>query len=143
MKKVIDGALYNTDTAQFLGEWNNELGRRDLNHVYEELYRTKSGKYFLYGEGGPMSKYSVSTGNNSWSGGEHIEPMSPDAAREWAEKHLTGDEYEAIFGEVTEASDTKDILKVSIDRNIKQKLIKLREETGKSISQLIEEKFAE
>ena len=58
MKKVIDGALYNTDTARCIGAWDNGYFRNDFNFCKEMLYKTKSGKSFLYGEGGPMSKYS-------------------------------------------------------------------------------------
>src|SRR5690554_5959938 len=97
MKKVIDGSLYNTDTAKELGNYSYS-NRTDFNYFSETLYRTRSGKYFIHGEGGPMSKYAVSTGQNSWSGGEHIEPVSIDTAREWAEENLTADEYAEIFG---------------------------------------------
>lgn len=143
MKKVIDGALYNTDTANLLGEWDNNFSRNDFNYCEEALYLTKSGKYFLYGFGGGLSKYSVSVGNNSWSGGEKIQPMSPVAAREWAEKHLETEEFIKAFGEPEEASDTKVVLNISVSSGFKAMLIKAREETGKSISQIIEDKFAE
>lgn len=143
MKKVIDGRLYNTETAKLLGTWDNGHNPSDFMYEREKLYRTKSGAYFLYGYGGPMSRYAEACGNNNWSGGSEIQPMSPDAAREWAEKHLTGDEYIEAFGEPEEASDTKTILNISISVELKARLIKMREETGKSISQIIEEKFSE
>jgi len=52
MKKIIKGSLYNTDTAKFLG-CIEPAGQNtnDLNFFRETLYRTKSGKYFLHGEG--------------------------------------------------------------------------------------------
>lgn len=143
MKKVIDGKLYNTETAKCLGEWGNNLGGNDLNFLRESLYLTKSGAYFLHGEGGANTRYSVTVGNNSWSGGETIKPMSPVSAREWAEEHLTADEYTEIFGEPDEASDTKVTLNLTVSAEFKNMLIKMREETVKSISQIIEEKFAE
>lgn len=139
MKKVINGALYNTETAQRLGSWDNGCFTSDFNYCYEALYRTKSGKYFLYGEGGPMSKYSRSTGNNSWSGSSHIEPLTLEAAREWAEEHLDGDDYIEIFGEPDEAADDKEALKINIRVGIRAKLERMKSETGKSISAIIEE----
>lgn len=142
MKKVIEGKLYNTETANLLGGNTNGLGGTDLNFISEELYLTKSGAYFLYGEGGANTRYSVSVGNNSWSGSEQIYPMSPQSAREWAEKNLTAEEYANAFGEPEEASDTKIALNISVSAEFRNQLIKLREETGKSISQIIEDKFA-
>jgi hypothetical protein len=68
----------------------------------ETLYRKKTGEFFLHGEGGPMTKYARAVEQNSWSGGERIMPMTFAEARAWAEEHLEADEYEAVFGEVTE-----------------------------------------
>jgi len=143
MKKIIDGSLYDTDKAKLLGTWSNGLGVTDFGHVVEKLFRTRSRKYFVYGVGGPMSKYAKPTGINSWSGGDYFQPMTPGEARKWAEKHLSADEYSAIFGEPDEASDDKDNLKIYITVSLKDKLAKLSEETGKSISQIVEEKFTE
>ena len=143
MKKVIRGKLYNTDTAKLIGEQSNNLSGRDLNFFSESLYLTKSGAYFLHGEGGANTKYSVSVGNNSWSGGEQIQPMSPLSAREWAEENLTTEEYEKAFGEPEEASDSKVVLTISVSADFKAMLNKMKQETGKSISQIIEDKFSE
>ncbi len=142
MKKVIDGALYSTETAREIGRYSNGGSFRDFSHYREVLYRTKSGKYFLFGEGGPMTRYAVSEGHNSWSGGENIEPMNPQAARKWAEEHLDADKYAAEFGEPEEAGDDKVALNLTVPANIKAKLEKMRSESGKSISQIISETFA-
>jgi len=139
MKKVINGALYNTETARLIGTYSNGGSWRDFSHFEESLYRTKAGKYFLHGEGGPMTKYAKSVGNNEWSGGEHIEPLTPAAAREWAEEHLTAEEYIAEFGEPEEASDDKVPLNLTILASTKAKLEKMKSETGKSISAIIDE----
>ena len=70
-------------------------------------------------------------GQNSWSGGEHIEPMTPNAAREWAEKNLGTDEYAAEFGEPEEAADGREALGLTVSPETKRKLEKMRSETGK------------
>lgn len=85
MKKVINGKLYNTETAKCIGQWSNGLFTNDFNYCSEDLYITKSGAYFLHGDGGAMSIYSVSRGNNR-GGSEEIIPLTPQDAREWAEK---------------------------------------------------------
>jgi len=98
MKKIINGKLYDTDTARLIGSWANTGDRRSLSYVGEELYCKRTGEYFLYGEGGAMSHYSRSTGDNSWSGGEAIIPLSFGKARAWAEEHLSADEYAEALG---------------------------------------------
>lgn len=105
MKKIINGKTYSTDTAKAVGEYTNGIGSRDFSRFDECLYRKKTGEYFLYGEGGPMTRYAVASGSNSWSGGSRIMPMSYDEAKDWAEKHLTPEEFEAEFGEVDEGPD--------------------------------------
>lgn len=102
MKKIISGKVYDTDKAERIGEWENGHRPNDFNYCLEELYRKRTGEFFLCGEGGPASKYAESCGNNSWCGGAKIIPLSYKSAQEWAEEHLNGDEYEAIFGEVVE-----------------------------------------
>jgi hypothetical protein len=143
MKKVINGSLYNTETAQSLGcvepaGYNSS----DFNYFKETLYRTKSGKYFLHGEGHGNSRYGEWRGNTGgW--GEQIRPYTPEEARQWAGENLSAKEYIEAFGEPEEASDIKVPLNISVSAEFKSLLISLREETGKSISQIIEEKFAE
>jgi len=102
MKKIIDGKLYNTDTAEELGHYWNGLGTNDFRNISESLYRTKNGVYFTAGSGGAMSSYARPCGNMT-GGGEGIMVLCVDEAKEWAERHLTAEEYEAIFGQIEEA----------------------------------------
>src|SRR3990172_2422569 len=69
MKKVIDGKIYNTETAELLHEWDNGMYGNDFGRCEEALYRTKKGAYFIAGEGGAMSRYARSCGSNSTCGG--------------------------------------------------------------------------
>jgi hypothetical protein len=102
MKKIIKNKAYDTETAKELGSWSNMADYGNFSQFSETLYRKKTGEFFLYGKGGPMTKYAVAEGSNSWRGGSRIMPLSFQEAREWAEEHLSGEEYEAIFGEVVE-----------------------------------------
>lgn len=102
MKKIIGGKVYDTETAKKLAWWQNMPDVRDFHQVTERLYRKKTGEFFLHGEGGPLTQYAQETGTNSWSGGERIMPLTFAEAKAWAEEHLDGEEYEAIFGAVTE-----------------------------------------
>ena len=101
MKKIIYNKMYNTETATEIGSDNYSYSN-DFRYWLEILYKKKTGEYFLYGEGGPMSKYRKYSSYNSWGGGEEIIPMTYDEAREWAEEHLDADTYIATFGDVEE-----------------------------------------
>ena len=46
-------------------------------------------------------------GDNSWSSGSAIIPIGEERAREWAEHYLKADEYENIFGKVSEDGTTQ------------------------------------
>lgn len=101
MKKIINGKVYDTTTAELLGSWSN-MSDRSFDRIDETLYRKRTGEFFLHGEGGPMSRYAVQIEQNSWRGGEKISPLSWDDARSWVESHLNSEDYERIFGPVSE-----------------------------------------
>lgn len=96
MKKVIDGKLYNTESAEMIGE-DSYSGYADFRHWKEQLYRTRKGNFFLYGEGGPLSCYAVHE-EDGWADGEKIIPYTEDEAKAWVEEHLSASEYESLFG---------------------------------------------
>lgn len=115
MKKIINGRVYDTEKAKELGTYANYGSWRDFNHLEETLYRKKTGEYFLFGEGGPTTKYAEAEGQNSWTGGRRIMPMTYGEAKAWAEEHLTADEYEAIFGEIVEDDGAgKQVVSISV-----------------------------
>lgn len=66
------------------------------------MYRRETGEVSLNGEDGPMSKYAVSTSQNSWPEDEQIISLTQEEAMAWAKEHFSADEHEAIFGEVEE-----------------------------------------
>lgn len=101
MKKVINGKVYDTDTAREVGCFDSGAGDRPFGWS-ETLYVKRTGEYFLFGEGGPGSKYSVRTGINESTGITKIFPLAYDEARKWAEDNLGGDEYIAEFGAIAE-----------------------------------------
>lgn len=132
MKKVIYGSLYNTETAKRLLEWDNRC-YGSLDFCSEVLYRTKSGKYFLHGEGGAMSKYARSCGSNHWSSGEMIIPMTEAAAREWAEDHVGADDFLEVF-----SASSEDLHTVAVSDQCFARLKALKDLTGKTFAQLVD-----
>ena len=87
MKRVIEGKVYDTDTAELLHVWENMADTGDFRYCSEELYMTQRGSYFIAGEGGAMSPYAESLGGGNWSNGNGIEPVSKDRAMKWLEEH--------------------------------------------------------
>lgn len=101
MKKIINGKKYDTDTAKEIGSYTYGYPS-DFDYEAETLYQKRNGELFLFCTGGPKSAYSKCVGKNEWSGSSLIDPICESEAKEWAEKHLNGDEYEELFGEVEE-----------------------------------------
>jgi hypothetical protein len=99
MIKIIDGKRYNCDTATEIGHYWNGLSNSDFNHLSETLYVTKKGNYFLYGDGGAMTKYSKSNGNMSY-GSSDIIPLTKDEAFEWSSNHGTAEQTEKFFSDM-------------------------------------------
>ena len=49
MKKIINGKLYNTETATLIGGfYKGGTGYSDINYIEQKIYQTKKGQYFLY-----------------------------------------------------------------------------------------------
>lgn len=83
---IVNGRRYDTETATKIGHWSNGHYPGDFARCEETLYRTPKGNFFLYGEGGAMSKYATPVGNMR-GGGSNIEPMDETAAAVWCEEH--------------------------------------------------------
>jgi hypothetical protein len=98
MKAIINGLRYDTEKAVCVGEEStSHLSRSDFGWWSAGLYRTpRAGRYFLAGEGGPMTRFAHHVKNGAW-GGSKLIPMSREEAREWAERYLSTDEVEAGF----------------------------------------------
>ena len=107
MQKIISGKKFNTDTGVVIGQYNN-LGSgadstNDFHYWEATLFKTqKSGSFFIQGSGGPMSRFAQSCGQNSWSGGEDLIPVSREEAFEWAQNYLEVPLVEREFSDLIE-----------------------------------------
>lgn len=99
MKQIINGKLYNTETATFLGDYGTYCFNDS--YYYEKLYATSKGTYFVHGKGGALSHYGIYVGNGL-TGSERLKVLSESEAKEWAEQYLSPDKYTKIFGEIEE-----------------------------------------
>lgn len=142
MKKIINGKLYDTETAKEVGLMSHGEGPCDFHYFVERLYKKRTGEYFLHGEGGSMTQYARTIGQNQWSGGEKIMPMDYQAAREWAEKHMDAEEYMEEFGPVSEdGNGERTVLTISLDGATAERIRRAAQEAGMSVSALIASKF--
>lgn len=137
MRKIIDGRKYDTDTAQELAEWKDGWPR-DNTRVRETLYRKRTGEYFLLGEGGPDSRYARQVELALFSEGWRIMPLTFEQARQWAEDRLDADEYEGLFGEVTEGDGQKVTVTFSISEQARARLRRECERTGESQGDIVD-----
>jgi hypothetical protein len=85
MKRVIDGKIFDTNTATVVCELACSCeSSSDFSSHTTVLYRTRRGRFFIAGEGGPNSMWARSEGNTrEW--GEGLRPVSEQEARQYME----------------------------------------------------------
>ena len=101
MKRIIQGKVYNTDTADRIG---NHVYSNPGDFRYEDtdLFKSKKGAWFIAGEGGPLSRWSQSCGNGQ-RGGSGIEAMTTAEALAWCESSGIDADVIAQYFSVVEA----------------------------------------
>lgn len=97
MKKHINGKLYDTEAAAFIGTWKDTSSKDTSLHIQESLYKKRTGEFFLLGEGGALTKYAVLKKNSIWTGSTKIIPLSFEQAESWAKEHLDTETCDHIF----------------------------------------------
>ena len=101
MKKVIDGKVYNTETATKIGCYWNGYSTRDFHYEELTLYKTNKGNFFVAGESGALGCFAKSIGNGS-TGGDGLFALTKEEALDWAERYLDAEDYEEYFSDLIE-----------------------------------------
>ena len=101
MKRIIDGKMYNTETATCVASYSNGYGSGDFKVIDEDIYIKKTGEWFLEGHGGAMTEYAEPDGNGM-CGSRKIIPYTDLMAKQWLLEHNFVDEYIKYFGEPEE-----------------------------------------
>lgn len=135
MRKIINGKKYDTETAEFIGSWDNGAEVGDLDWYGEELYRKRTGEYFVLAEGGARSRLGRPDSLGGMAGGHEITPMAYEGARRWAEGHMSADDYETEFGEVDDPTDVA--MTVRVPASAKAALDRECSRTGESRSAIV------
>jgi hypothetical protein len=99
MKRVIDGKIYNTDTAEQIGSTESGVSS-DYRYYYEALYKTTRGRYFIEYIGGAMSQYAVNYGPNFVRGSSGIRVVDAYDALAWCERYEIDPDVIAKFFEL-------------------------------------------
>ena len=102
MKRIINGKIYNTDTATFIGN-RQHANQGDFHYEDTDLYRTPKGAFFVQGTGGAYSRWSRPCGSNGTSGGHGIQAMTAIEALAWCEDSGIDADTIAQFFSVEEA----------------------------------------
>ena len=110
MRKVIDGVGYDTKKAIFLGQVCSGFSKEDIRWSVTELYRARSGKYFLHGSGGPGSPYAVwDNESDAHIDGEAILPMSQYDVITWAEEYLQVEKLKSVIKDIRQEAKRQNI----------------------------------
>ena len=102
MKKIINGLRYDTKNAIEVGSYDHGCypGSGDFSHWSATLYKTpRSNRFFLYGEGGAMTRFAERSPYGGSCGGSDLQPLSREDALAWAEQYLDADAIEQHFGD--------------------------------------------
>lgn len=135
MKKIIQGKLCDTETAKELGSYSFSYPSQ-FDWYRETLYRTKSGTYFLHGEGNAASPYAYACPTGGFDPGEKIRVLEPDDAKAWAEDKLDADDYLKVFGDPEETSTVQ--ICVAIPTEVKKHMEELKATTGMTFGEIVE-----
>ncbi len=68
MRQTINGKVYDTETAEFIEHNCQGGGTKDFCYYEEDLYRKKTGEYFLAGAGGKLTIYAKGSGTERTGG---------------------------------------------------------------------------
>lgn len=121
MRKIIKNKVYDTATAQYigayLGDWEDSTRWRR-----EELYKKRTGEYFLYSEGHEEP--------------EKITPLDFDEAKRWGKDHLEEVEFEIEF-EVASDDNAVTRLHVEIPTSLNDRLELERSKMGASKAEVV------
>ncbi len=131
MKRVINGAVYNTESAIYIGIYNSRKELDDMRRFTEELYRTRSGKFFLLLSGARNPQYHTKRNEPK------IVSLAFEEAQNWVKEKLSPEQFQTLFG-LPEHPEKKQNMHISLSAKTVHLLNQKRAETGTSISELIE-----
>lgn len=112
MKKIINGKVYDTEKAQLIAEAHHDnIKDADGKSLKQRLYRKKTGEFFVQVEGTAIELQNIF--QHGYKPNAGIYPLTYEQAQRWAERELSADQWESIFGD-PEDDDTKVAVNLSM-----------------------------
>lgn len=115
-KRIIDGKTYNTETATFIGFFEDDEGPG----IEESLFKTRHGAFFLH-------LFDPDRPD------ERIKPLRIEEAQKWVEEKCPA-MYEDEFGEAPEAGHSEARVTLRIPESLRQRIAKRAEERNQSLN---------
>lgn len=104
MLATVEGVVYDTTKAKYLGGYDLRPRQNPRYEVTEELYQTPTGAYFVGRFGGDLTEYAA---------GE-LRPLSPAEAEAWASEHLPADRAAECFPRAQTFSCQENVVQICI-----------------------------
>ncbi len=89
-EKICNGKRYDISYSEMLGLWVCEEGTAEYSSVWEWLFKTEDGDFFVYRMATRDAKKEKLE--------EDIAPLTLEEAKTWVTKHLDADDYNRYFG---------------------------------------------
>lgn len=141
MKKVINGKVYNTEKAKLIAEAHHDnIKDADGKSLKQWMYQKKTGEYFIYAIGAAIELQNIF--QHGYKPNAGIYPLTYEQAQRWAEKELTAEHWEEIFGD-PEDDDTQVSLNLSMTAKVANMLKQDAAKAGMTVSAYIVMKCAE
>ena len=102
MKKIINGKVYDTDKARLIAEAHHD-NIRDFStgeNLKQWFYQKKTGEFFVYAIGQAIVLQNIFQHDYKPDAG--IYPLTYEQAQKWAERELTAEKWEEVFGDPEE-----------------------------------------
>lgn len=139
MKKIINGKVYDTDTAQLIAEAHHDNIRDAYGTTTKQwLYRKRTGEFFLHVEGVSYTLHNM--WQTGFRPGRGIYPLTFEEARKFVEAELSAEKWIKIFGEPDENGEAVTLgiqVSAAAAAKLKQEAAKIGIPQGKLLDQWI------
>lgn len=138
MKKIINGKVYDTGKAKLIAEAHHaNIKDADGKSLKQWLYQKKTGEYFVYAIGAAIEIQNIF--QHGYKPNAGIYPLTYEQAQKWAERELTAEQWEKIFGD-PEDDNTQVSVNLSMTAKKANTLKQNAAKAGMTVSAYIVEK---
>lgn len=141
MKKVINGKVYDTEKAKLIAEAHHDnVQDADGKPLKQRLYQKKTAEFFIHAEGAAIELQNIF--KHGYKPNAGIYPLTYEQAQRWAERELSAEQWESIFGD-PEYDDSRVSLNLSMTASEAEIIKKAAAQAGMTVSAYIVMRCAE